>query len=122
MGFESFPSINHRSTIVINPINVTWNNPTNLTHTQQAMVIPVNINQNHQLTLNSLELFKIKKLMKTKIKNFEKTKLKLNITYDKAADRNLQIPTNDANIKNNSMGSSKIYWVNVNVPTSGKIK
>jgi len=73
------------------------------------MVTPVNINQNHQLTLNSLELFKIKKLMKTKIKNFEKTKLKLNITYDKAADRNLQIPTNDANIKNNSMGSSKIY-------------
>lgn len=47
--------------------------------------------------------------MKTKIKNFEKTKLKLNITYDKAVDRNLQIPTNDANIKNNSMGSSKIY-------------
>lgn len=35
-------------------------------------------------------------------------------------DRNLQIPTNDANIKNSSMGSSKIYCVNVNVPTSIK--
>ena len=63
MGFECFPSINHRSAIVINPINVTWNNPTNLTHTQQAIVIPVNINQNHQLTLNSLELFKIQQLI-----------------------------------------------------------
>jgi len=45
---------------------------------------------------------------------------KPNITYDNAEDRNLHIPTNDANIKNNSMGSSKIYWVNVNVPTSAK--
>lgn len=35
-------------------------------------------------------------------------------------DLNLQIPTNDANIKNNSIGSSKMYWVNVSVPTSEK--
>lgn len=54
IGLEIFPSMNHKSAIVINPINVTWNKPTNLTLTQQAMVIPVNINQNHQLIPNSL--------------------------------------------------------------------
>jgi len=54
IGLERSPRMNHKSTIVINPINVTWNNPTNLTLTQQDMVTPENINQNHHVTLNSL--------------------------------------------------------------------
>lgn len=38
--------------------------------------------------------------------------------YINVGDLNLQIPTKVDNIKKSNNGSSKIYWVNVRVPTS----
>lgn len=58
-----------------------------------------------------------RKIVYRKNKKINTVKTNYKLTYVEV-DRNLQIPKNDANMKNNSMGSSKIYWVNVNVPTS----
>lgn len=41
------------------------------------------------------------------------------MSYINVVDLNLQIPTRVDNIKKSNNGSSKIYWVNVSVPTSG---
>lgn len=74
-----------------NPAKKTTNNPTNFTETQQASMVPVKNNHHHQINENSGVLL----------------------------DDNLTAPNTDAIMKQSRIGSNKMYWVNVNKPTSG---
>lgn len=87
------PKTCHKSDIVIRPTNITTKRPTNLTELQQANIVPVKNNQNHQVFENSGILF----------------------------DETFTAPNTEP-IKNASKrGSKSIYWFKVIKPTSAKL-
>lgn len=89
-GLVKSPNVLHKSEIVMNPTNNTMKSPTNLTEIQQASIVPVNISQHHHDTLKSGIL----------------------------NDETFTAPKMDPTMKHKSIGSSRMYCVNVNKPTS----
>lgn len=91
-GFARSPSTIHKSLIVCNPTSRTTNSPTNFTLIVQASIVPVKNNQYHHL--------------------FAKVWPQC-VAFD-----NLTIPITEAVMKHNRIGSSRMYWFSVNMPTS----
>lgn len=96
MGCPKSPRMSHSSVAVCRPTSSTTNRPTNLTLIVQDNMVPVRKSQSHQRR-----------------------------PYDppEAVDFDtLTMPQTEAIMKNNRMGSSRMYWFRVKSPTSERRK
>lgn len=91
-GLVKSPNSIHKSLIVCKPTNKITNRPTNLTLMVHDIIIPVNKSQHHHLNVNVWRLC---------------------VAFD-----TLTMPITDAVIKHSKIGSNKIYWFKVTIPTS----
>lgn len=90
IDFVRSPNSLHNSKAVLSPTNKTTNKPTNFTLIVQAREIPVNDNQPHHFHVND----------------------------SSRREPVWAIPQVAHIIKHNNIGSNKMYWFNVNNPTS----
>lgn len=93
-GLVKSPNSIHKSLIVCKPTNKITNKPTNFTLMVHAIMVPVNNSQLHHVVENVSRLC---------------------VAFD-----TLTIPITDAVIKHNNIGSNKMYWFNVTIPTSNR--
>jgi hypothetical protein len=89
-GRDMSPSMFHKSAIVISPTSKTTKSPTNFTEMQQANMVPVKPSQSHQGVENSAS----------------------------RVDETFTAPSTEPIMKHNRIGSKRMYWVRVSIPTS----
>lgn len=94
IGFVKSPSTIHKSNAVCSPTKITTNSPTNLTLMVHAIIVPDPVSHSHQCHVNA--------------------------RCSRVALATFTMVITDADMKNSSIGSNKMYWFSVSIPTSNK--